>query len=91
MRRCKETGLKLNPDKCKMKEKIKFYGIKCSENGVQPDPAKVSALKQMAPTSSSHELQTFLGVATYMGPFILNLSTLIAPLRELVKEGNMYD
>ena len=52
MRRCKETGLKLNPDKCKMKEKIKFYDIKCSENGVQ--------------------LQTFLGVATYMGPFILN-------------------
>ena len=74
-----------------MKEKIKFYGIKCSENGVQSDPAKVSALKQMAPTTSSHELQTFLGVATYMGPFILKLSTLTAPLRELVKEGNMYD
>ena len=30
MARCKDTGLKLNPDKCKIKQKkIKFYGIIC--------------------------------------------------------------
>ena len=41
MKRCQVTGLKLNPDKCKFKQKnIKFYGIMRSENGVQPDPAK---------------------------------------------------
>ena len=43
MTRCRDTGLKLNSDKCKIKQqKIKFYGVICSENGVQPDPAKVS-------------------------------------------------
>ena len=44
--RCKETGLKLNPDKCFIKQdQIKFYGIICTKNGIQPDPSKVSALK----------------------------------------------
>ena len=89
--RCRNTGLKLNPDKCKIKQmKIKFYGVICGEDGVQPDPIKVSALKQMAPPTNKQELQTFLGLATCMGPFISGLSTLTAPLRELVKEDSIF-
>ena len=30
-------------------------------------------------------------MATYMGPFISGLSTLTAPLRELVKENSLFD
>ena len=59
MARCKDTGLKLNPDKCKIKQKkIKFYGIICSEEDVQPDPDKVSARHDhnMAPPSTTQEL-----------------------------------
>ena len=90
--RCRTTGLKLNPDKCKIKQrKIKFYGVICGEEGVQPDPAKVSALKNMAPPTSKQQLQSFLGLATYMGPFISSLSTLTAPLRELVKDGSPFN
>jgi hypothetical protein len=91
MQRCKETGLKLNPDKCVIKQKeIKFYGIICVQEGVRPDPDKVSAIKQMEPPSNRQELQTFLGLANYMGPFIPNLSSHIAPLRELLKEKNKF-
>ena len=47
--RCRNTGLKLNLNKCKIKQrKIKFYGVICGD-GVQPDPSKVSALKKMQP------------------------------------------
>ena len=64
--RCQHTGLKLNPNKCFIKqEKIKFYGLICGPDGIQPDPDKVSALKQMAPPANSQELQTFLGTSTY--------------------------
>ena len=92
MARCQSTGLKLNPEKCKIKQKkIKFYGIICGEEGVQPDPNKISALHNMAPPSTTKELQTFLGLATYMGPFIPSLSSLTAPLRELVKKGNTFE
>ena len=81
LRRCQVTGLKLNPDKYFVKqEKIKLYGVVCSQGGIQPDPNKISALKQMSAPTSRQELQTFLGLANYMGPFIPNLSTLTAPL-----------
>ena len=92
MRRVEDTGLKLNPDKCRVKEKkIKFFGVVCGEDGVQPDPAKVSALKNMQPPTNAQELQTFLGMATYMGSFIQNLSILTAPLRELIKKDKIFD
>ena len=88
LERCQGTGLKLNPEKCFVKqEKIRFYGIVCGKEGIQPDPSKVSALKQMSSPTGRQELQTFLGLANYMGPFIPNLSALTAPLRELLK-GN---
>ena len=89
--RCKETGLKLNPDKCFIKQdQIKFYGIILTKDGIQPDPSKVSALKQMAPPANKQEVQTFLGMANYMSPFIPNLSTLTAPLRELITDKTPF-
>ena len=89
LNRCIDTGLKLNPDKCFVKqEKIKFYGVICGHDGVQPDSGKVSALKQMSSPTNRQELQTFLGLANYTRPFIPNLITLTAPLRELLKEDN---
>ena len=67
MNRCTSTGLKLNPDKCRIKQKkIKF----CSADGIQPVLDKVSALKNITPPTSEQELQALLGLATYMGPFI---------------------
>ena len=92
LKRCQDTGLKLNPDKCFVKEeKIRFYGVVCGQNGIQPDPGKISALKQMSAPTNRQELQTFLGLANYMGSFIPNLSTLTAPLRELLKESCHFD
>ena len=92
MSQCQHTGLKLNPDKCFIKqEKIRFYGLICGPDGIQPDPNKVTTLKQMAPPTSSKELQAFLGLATYMAPFIPNLSHHTASLRQLLKKENQFD
>ena len=89
--RCKETGLKLNRDKCFIKQdQIKFYGIICTKDDIQPDPSKVSALKQMAPPANKREVQTFRGMENYMSPFIPNLSTLTAPLRELITDKTPF-
>ena len=92
LKRCEDTGLKLNPDKCFVKQqKIKFYGVVCGQDAIQPDPCKVSALQQMSPPPTNRqELQTFLGMANHMGPLIPNLSTLTSPLRELLKENDRF-
>ena len=81
LKQCIDNGLNLNPDKCFVKQvKINFYGVVCGQGGIQPDPCKVSA-----PLANYQQLQTFLGLASDMGPFIANLSMLTAPLRELLK------
>ena len=92
MERWQETGLKLYPEKCFIKQKqIKFYGVVCNEEGVKPDPSKISSLKQMKKPKDRRELQTFLGIATYMCPFIPNLSSLASPLREILKKNNVFE
>ncbi|PFX17727.1 Uncharacterized protein K02A2.6 [Stylophora pistillata] len=59
--RCRTTGLKLNPDKCKIKQqKTKFYGVICVEDGVEADPERVSALKKMAPPTTKQKPKTFI-------------------------------
>lgn len=62
-----------------------------AQTGFNQTRTQVSALKKMAPPTSKQELQAFLGLATYMGLFIHNLSTLTSPLRELVKDRNIFD
>ena len=85
LRRCQDTGLKLNPDKCFVKqEKIRFFGVDCSQDGIQPDPNKISALKQMSAPTRRQELQTFLGLANYMGQG--NSHTVIKMLRQTFSE-----
>ena len=62
MVRCEQSGLNLNPDKCRIKEdKIKFFGIIFSADGIQPDPKKVSGLKQMEHPENEAELRRSSG------------------------------
>ncbi|CAB4015707.1 Hypothetical predicted protein [Paramuricea clavata] len=44
----------------------------------------------MAPPTNSKELQTFLGLATYMAPFIPNHSRHTASLRQLLKKERKF-
>ena len=85
--RCEAKGIKLNLDKCRIKEpKIQFYGVICSGDGIQPNPKKVSALQQMKPPQDEGELASFLGLTTHMSTFIPNASSITTPLRDLAKE-----
>ncbi|GFN80973.1 Pol polyprotein [Plakobranchus ocellatus] len=92
IQRCEETGLKLNPDKCRIKqEQIKFYGVICCAKGLKPDPEKVESLQNMKATENVKELQSFLGLTTYMSPFIPNSSSHTAPLRELLLKSSKFE
>jgi len=69
LRRCQDTGLKLNPDKCLVKqEKIGFYDVICSQDRIQSDPNEISALKQISAPTSRQELQTLLGLHGSLHP-----------------------
>ena len=75
LNKCREIGLKLNPDKCMFGEpQVKFYGNIISRDGVKPDPSRVDVIIKMPPPTNKTELSSFLGMCNYLGAYIPHLS-----------------
>ena len=84
-------NLVFNPQKTHVKaQAINFFGCLYDANGVHPDPGKVNAVHALPAPTNITELQEFLGLVTYLSPFIPGLSTLTAPLRELLKKDTDF-
>ena len=61
LNKCREIGLKLNPEKCQFGEKeVRFYGNIISSAGVKPDPTKVDVILKMPSPKSKLKLASFL-------------------------------
>ena len=89
--RLRENGFKVNSPKCIIgQSSIKFFGVVISNDGIKPDPDKVSCLKNADPPINQGELKSFLGLCTYMSRFIANFSQLTAPLRDLIKKNSVF-
>ena len=58
-----------------------------TDNGIQPDPDKMSAITQIPTPTDKADLLRFIGMANYLSPCYKNLSAEIQPLRMLTKEG----
>ncbi|PIK51509.1 hypothetical protein BSL78_11614 [Apostichopus japonicus] len=91
MKVAREKGLVFNYEKCEIKKpSIKFFGSIYDSQGVHPDPEKVKAIEKIEAPSNKKELQEFMGIATYMSPFVPNLSTCSSPLRSLLKADTEF-
>ena len=55
-----------------------------------PDPGKVHAVHTLPVPTNITKLQEFLGLVRYLSPFIPGLSTLTAPLHELLKKDTDF-
>ena len=68
---------------------ITFLGHRVSAAGVQPNPAKIKALKEWPlPLLTRKDVQKFLGLASYYRKFIPNFARIAAPLTDLLKKEN---
>ena len=84
--RLKSASLKLNWDKCRIgPEQVKYLGHILTRAGVQPDSNTLSAIQDMAPPKSATDVQRFLGMVTYLGKFVLQLTAATEPLLKLMK------
>ena len=91
VKRIEVSGLKLNPDKCVFrKPKIEFFGHTISTAGVSPSPTKVQAVNELEPPTNKTELQRVLGLINYLGRFVDNLSTIISPMTELLRNDTAW-
>ena len=85
------AGVTLNPDKCEFfKSKLTFLGHLIDENGIRPDPEKITAIMEMHPPTSITELRRLLGMANQLGQCSPHLSVLTKPLRELLSKRNSW-
>ena len=84
-------GLVFNPQKTHVKAPaVNFFSCLYDADGVHPYPDKVNAIHALPAPTNITELQEFLGMVTYLSPFIPGLSTLTAPLCELLKEDTDF-
>ena len=86
-----QHGLVFNKEKCEVKkDSVTFFGTVYDANGAHPDPKKVDAIHKMPPPENQTQLQQFLGMVTYLSPFIPSLSTHTAPLWELLRKDSEF-
>ena len=86
MQRAREKGIKFNKEKCLFDAvAIPYFGHILTKGGMEPDPNKIRAMKEMPAPKNKDELQTLLGMYNYLSRYIPGLSTLNQPLRDLAK------
>ena len=84
-------NLVFNPQKTHVKaQAVNFFGCLYNANIVHPDPGKVDAVHALPAPTNITELQEFLGLVTFLSPFIPGLSTLTAPLHKLLKKDTDF-
>lgn len=89
--RLNTAGMKLKIDKCKFCEKeVVYLGHVISENGVRPDPSKISAVQNIPFPKKVKHLKSFLGLVSYYRKFIPNCATICQPLNKLLKKDEKF-
>ena len=84
-RRIREEGLKLSPSKCHLfKKKVKYVGHVVSEDGVEPDPDKISKAVDWPRPTYPEQVRQFLGFIGYYRKFIKDFSKIARTLTDLM-------
>ena len=89
--RATSYNLKLNLQKCKIRQpQVSYVGLVLTAEGLKPDPAKIAAIRDKPTPQNREDIKRFLGMVTYLGKFVQNLSDVSAPLRNLLKEETEF-
>ncbi|CAK1583539.1 unnamed protein product [Parnassius mnemosyne] len=85
--RCRKVNLKLNKNKCKFGlEEIRYLGHRITKKGLYPDNSHITAITNMPKPENKKDVERLLGLITYVGAFIPNLSDKTLLLRVLLKK-----
>ena len=89
--KCSDYDLHLSGKKLQFKAmSVTFMGHRLTDKGLEPDPAKISAIMEMPQPEDKAGVQCFLGMCQYLGKFCPNLSPIVLPLQELTKQDAAF-
>ena len=89
--RLEKAGLRLRKDKCRFNvSSVSFLGHKIDKDGLHPLEDKVQAVLKAPTPRNVNELKAFLGLISYYGKFLPNLSSTLAPLYFLLRKDTRW-
>ncbi|KAL4318173.1 hypothetical protein GQ457_18G014840 [Hibiscus cannabinus] len=92
LKRCKETNLVLNWEKCHfMVDEGIVLGHKISSKGMEVDKAKIEVISKLPPPTSVKSIRSFLGHAGFYRRFIEDFSKITKPLCSLLEQGRPFE
>ncbi|XP_012827660.1 PREDICTED: uncharacterized protein LOC105948946 [Erythranthe guttata] len=92
LKRCTETNLVLNWEKCHfmVREGI-VLGHKVSKKGLEVDRAKIETIEKLPPPKDVKGVRSFLGHAGFYRRFIKDFSKIVKPLCHLLEKEAVFD
>lgn len=85
--RLSKYNMRVNFDKCEFMEKeIVYCGYKIDRMGIHKVQNKIDAITKMPEPTNKEEIRAFIGLINYYGRFFENLSTIVYPMNNLLKE-----
>lgn len=87
LERLQTAGLRLRLEKCTFLQKSCTYlGHRLDADGIRPTQDKLRAVRDAPTPTNVTELRSFLGMINYYHKFLKNLSSVLAPLHELLRD-----
>ena len=85
LKRLEKYGLRARKSKCLFTvPSVSYLGHKIDAEGLYPLPDKLQAIKEAPTPRNVTDLKSYLGLLTYYGKFLPNLSTKLQPLYQLL-------
>ena len=86
-----EAGLRIKLEKSKfMQPSIEYLGFIIDKNGRHPTNDKIQAIREAPTPKDVTQLRSFLGMLTYYGNFLPNLSSKLTPLYDLLAKNRKW-
>ena len=85
--RLRKYQLRLNPNKCTFGVRSgKFLGFVVSQKGIEVDPDKVKAIREMPVPQTEKQVRGFLGRLNYISRFISHMTATCGPIFKLLRK-----
>jgi exodeoxyribonuclease III len=88
LERVRKYNFSLHPEKTLLaRRKMLFLGQICSPEGMQPNPAKVAAVEDLAAPKTVKQLRSVCGLFSYFRKYISRFAEVIEPLTRLLRDA----
>ena len=88
----RDNNLTANKAKCKFgQSSVTYFGHTFLKEGVCPTGERVEALVNASPLETQSEVRSLLGLAQYISHFLAHFSSVVAPLRLLLRKDQPFE